>query len=76
MPYPNAYPTTSDVRAYLRANTQQPLPSGDDTLIGNLLAAAIAFVEGPEGAGRRFEVGADSTRRFDAITDVDHGHPR
>lgn len=76
MSYPNAYPTVADIRAYLRANTQQPLPAGDDTLLGNLLASAKAFCEGPEGVGRRFEVAADSTRRFDAERDVDQGRRR
>lgn len=71
MPYPNAYPTVADIKAYLRANTQQALPSGDDTLLTNALAAAIGFIESPAGAGRRFEVTADSTRTFDAIRDVD-----
>lgn len=73
MPYPNAYPAVEDIRAYMRANTAQPLPSGDDALIGNLLVSAIAFAEGSEGAGRRFEVTQDSTRTFDAVRDVDQG---
>ena len=73
MPFPNAYPEVEHVKAYLRANTQQALPSGDDELLGSLLASAIAFCEGPEGAGRRFQVTTDSTRRFDALRDVDQG---
>jgi hypothetical protein len=73
MAFPNSYPVTADLKAWLRANSQQPLPSGDDTLLGNCIAAAIAFAEGPEGAGRRFEVISDSTRHFDALRDVDQG---
>jgi hypothetical protein len=73
MSYPNAYPTVEDIRAYLRANTQQALPTGDDALLGNLLTSAIAFGEAPEGAGRRFQVTADTTRRFDALRDVGDG---
>jgi hypothetical protein len=76
MPYPNAYPELQDVRDYLRANTAQALPTGDDSLIGNLLAGARAFVESPAGAGRRFQVTADTTRRFDALADVDQGGRR
>jgi hypothetical protein len=71
-----AYPTVTNIRDYLRANTAQALPSGDDSLLGTLLASAIAFCEGPAGAGRRFEVGADSTRRFDPERDVDMGRRR
>lgn len=70
MPYPNAYPELADIKAYLRANTQQAFPSGDDTLLTNLLTSAKGFIEGPEGAGRTFEVTSDTTRRFDAIRDV------
>lgn len=73
MAYPNAYPTKDNIRTYLRANTQQALPVGDDGLISDLLVSAQAFIEGPEGAGRRFEVTTDSTRRFDAERDVDQG---
>lgn len=76
MAYPNSYPIVADIKTYLRANTQQALPAGDDTLIGNLLASVIAFAESPPGAGRRFEVTADSTRRFDAVRDVDQGERR
>lgn len=71
MAFPNSYPVTADLKTWLRANSQQALPSGDDTLLSNCITAAIGFCEGPEGAGRRFEVTADSTRRFDAIRDVD-----
>lgn len=71
MAFPNGYPGASDLRTWLRANSQQALPSGDDTLLANCITAAIGFCEGPEGAGRRFEVTADTTRHFDAIRDVD-----
>jgi len=73
MPFPNSYPITADLKTWLRANSQQALPSGDDTILGNCITAAIGFCEGPEGAGRRFEVTADSTRRFDAVADIDQG---
>lgn len=73
MPFPNSYPVTADLKVWLRANSQQALPSGDDTILGNCITAAIGFCEGPEGAGRKFEVTVDSTRRFDAIADVDQG---
>lgn len=73
MAFPNSYPVLGDVKAYLRPNSSQALGSGDDTLLTNLITAAIAFIEGPEGAGRSFEVTADSTRRFDALRDVDTG---
>lgn len=73
MAFPNSYPITADLKAWLRANSQQVLPSGDDTLLGNCITAAIAFAEGPEGAGRRFEVITDTTRHFDAVRDVDQG---
>lgn len=69
MPFPNAYPGLDDVRVYLRANSQQPLPTGDDDLLATLLVAAKAFIESPAGAGRRFEVTTDSTRHFDAWID-------
>ncbi len=65
------YPTVADMHTYLRANSQQPLPPGDDTLLGQLLASAIAAIEGPVGAGRRFQVDAPSTRLFDAVRDVE-----
>lgn len=71
MAFPNSYPATADLKTWLRANSQQPLPSGDDTLLGNCVTAAIKFCEGPAGAGRRFEVTQDSTRYFDARRDVD-----
>lgn len=71
MAFPNSYPATADLKVWLRANSSQALPSGDDTLLGNCITAAIGFCEGPEGAGRKFEVTADTTRRFDALRDVD-----
>jgi hypothetical protein len=43
----------------------------DDDLIQSLIAAAQAFIEGPQGAQRLYEAAADTTRRFDAECDVD-----
>lgn len=71
MAFPNSYPATADLKAWLRANSQQSLGSGDDTIINNCITAAIKFCEGPEGAGRSFEMTADTTRHFDAVRDVD-----
>lgn len=44
--------------------------SADDTLLQQCLDDAQAFIEGPEGAGRLFQVAADTTRHFDAVQDV------
>lgn len=60
-----AYPVLADIKAYL--GTSQP---GDDALLTALMTAAIAYIEGPTGADRRFAVTADTTRRFDANGDV------
>jgi hypothetical protein len=48
-------------------NTQ----AADDDLIGALITAAQAFIEGPQGAQRVYEAAADTTRSFDAVEDVD-----
>ncbi len=44
----------------------------DDTLLGYALTDAQAFIEGPGGAGRSFQVTADTVRTLDAIRDVDN----
>lgn len=74
MAFPNDYPAVEDIKAWLRPNTQQALGSGDDTILGNLIAAAIGYIEGPAGAGRVFRTPADSARHFDAIRDVSDNH--
>lgn len=76
MAFPNDYPSVDDVKAWLRPNSQQALASGDDAILASLITSAIAYIEGPEGAGRRFQTSADTTRRFDAIRDVDTNHRR
>lgn len=63
-----SYPDLTDVRAYLGLGTAE---TDDDGLIGTLLTDAIAFVEGPAGAGRVFGATVDSTRTYDALSDVD-----
>lgn len=70
MSFPNDYPGVEDVKAWLRPNSQQALASGDDAILANLIQSAIAYIEGPEGAGRRFLTSADTTRRFDAARDI------
>jgi hypothetical protein len=45
--------------------------TGHDQLLSRLIEAAQAFIEGPEGAGRRFESSSPSSRHFDALVDVD-----
>lgn len=44
----------------------------DNGLLDQALADAQAFIEGPGGAGRSFQVEADTTRTLDAIGDVDN----
>lgn len=60
-----AYITRAAVKTYLGA-TQ----TGDDALLDSLILAAQAFIEGPDGAQRVYEAAADTTRYFDAISDV------
>lgn len=42
----------------------------DDSLLDQALADAQAFIEGPAGVGRFFQVTQDTTRTLDAIHDV------
>jgi len=60
-----AYISTSDLKAYLGATT-----AADDTLLGTLITYAQAIIESEAGAGRVYEVSADTTRTFDAVRDV------
>lgn len=63
-----SYPDVAAIKAWLE------IPAGttdDDAFLTQLRADVIGYIEGPAGAGRRFAVAADSTRRFDAERDVD-----
>lgn len=60
-----AYPTLADIKLYIGADKP-----GDDVLLQALMTSAIAYIESPSGADRRFNVTADTTRRFDAYRDV------
>jgi hypothetical protein len=60
------YLTLPDAKSYI-GNTQP----NDDDLIERFIAAAQAFIEGPQGAQRVYEASEDTTRRFDAECDVD-----
>lgn len=57
-----AYITVADLRLYLRANAQTPLPSGDDDLLAVAITDAMAFIA--DHTGRVFEATADTTRLF------------
>ena len=59
------YPVLADIKSYLSVPG-----SGDDALLQQCLDRARAFIEGPSGCGRLFEVTQDSTRYFDAIVDA------
>jgi hypothetical protein len=61
-----SYLILPDAKAYI-GNTQPT----DDDLIEKFIAAAQAFIEGPQGAQRVYEASIDSTRQFDAECDVD-----
>ena len=61
-----AYPTVIELARYLGIEN-----NADSDLLTTFRASAIAYIEGPDGAQRLYEVTADSTRRFDAIRDVD-----
>lgn len=61
-----AYLTLPDAKAYI-GNTQP----NDDDIIGRLIVAAQAFIEGPQGAQHVYEAEDDATRSFDAEFDVD-----
>jgi hypothetical protein len=63
-----AYPDLTDIRAYCGLGTAD---TDDNGLLGTLLADAIAFVEGPAGAGRVFAAASATTRHYDALADVD-----
>ena len=58
-----ALTTTAKVKTYLGISS-----SGDDTLIGELLASAQGIIE--QYTGRVFDVAADATKKFDAKLDV------
>lgn len=60
------YPTASDLGRYLGIDNQ-----ADADLITLFRAAAIDYIEGPDGAQRIYEAAADATRVFDAVRDVD-----
>lgn len=60
-----AYPTLANIKSYI-GNTL----TSDDGVLDVLMAGARGFIEGPDGAGRVFDVAADATRRFDAERDV------
>lgn len=60
------YPAVADIQRYLGITNDD-----DDDLLTTFRAAAIAYIEGPDGAQRLYEVTADTTRRFDAIRDVE-----
>lgn len=60
-----AYTNTTDVKAYAGVDG-----SGDDAVIGDLIAQAQAIIE-RACRGRVFEASADTTRKFHAVEDVD-----
>ena len=59
-----ALTTTAKVKTYLGISS-----SGDDTLIGDLIANAQSIIE--SHTGRVFDVSGDTTKKFDAKLDVD-----
>tara|TARA_R100001082_G_scaffold111276_1_gene94652 strand:- start:6256 stop:6855 length:600 start_codon:yes stop_codon:yes gene_type:complete len=59
-----ALTTTAKVKTYLGISS-----SGDDTLIGDLIANAQSIIE--SYTGRVFDVSGDTTKKFDAKLDVD-----
>lgn len=61
-----SYLDLPDAKAYI-GNTQP----NDDDIIGRLIVAAQAFIEGPQGAQRVYEASEETTRSFDAALDVD-----
>jgi hypothetical protein len=61
-----AYPTLTEVKEQLGIDSSVK----DDTFLERLMTAAIAYIEGPNGADRRFNVTADTTRSFDANRNV------
>lgn len=63
-----AYVTLADLKAYLKINS-----ASDDALLNSFLAAAQAFIEGPAGAGRRFEARETATARIIDAADAGDG---
>lgn len=61
-----AYPSVNDLLRHLGLTDQN-----DSVLIAEYRAAAIAYIEGPDGAQRKYQVDADTTRVFDAIRDIE-----
>jgi hypothetical protein len=59
-----AYASSSDLKTYLDITS-----SGDDTLIADVLTRAQALIEA--ATNRVFEAAANSSRLFDAVTDVE-----
>lgn len=64
------YPTLAQVKDHLKIAT---LETDADDVLTRLCQVAQAFIEGPEGAGRKFEVSADTTRYFDCAPPVVEG---
>lgn len=58
-----AYLTAAELKTYLGISS-----SSEDSLLTALIAQAQAYIEAQ--TGRVFEAGADTTRRFDAVSDV------
>ena len=64
-----AYITVTEFKTY-KGITE----SNDDTLISTFIDRAQAYIEDRHvGTGRKFEASADTTRYFDAVTDVGDG---
>lgn len=63
-----AYASLADLKTYLASGGWSG-GTGDDTLLTDLLARAQAIID--RETGRTFEASADSTRKFDAVRDVD-----
>lgn len=64
-----SYATLTQLRAHLRPNTKQALPTEDDELLQQFLDEATAIID--SYTGRRFAAPADTTLTFDAVADVD-----
>lgn len=60
-----AYTNLTDVKAYANVDG-----AGDDAVIGDLIVQAQAIID-RACRGRTFEAAADTTRKFDAVRDVD-----
>ena len=62
------YCSVTDLRTYLGLTSSE-----DDALLNSFILAAQRIIQAPPpiGSGRVFEASADSTRRFDAMKDVD-----